>query len=117
MTMLGTVELSDHLVLSGLETAPDIAVSQRRTISGESVIQTAPVAGGRKLTLSGENSFTLAQIEAVKALAAMGQPVSLVHHRGTFTVLVAGTDVEPVEDHADPGPDDWYSGDITMIEV
>lgn len=117
MTQLGSVTLSDDLVLSGLETAPDIAVNQRRTLAGESVIQTAPITGGRTLTLAGENHFTLQQIQDVKALAAAGQSVTLTHHRGTFSVLITGTPVEQAIDYADPTAAEWYSGKITMIEV
>ncbi len=117
MTTLGSVALSDHLTLSGLETAPDVVVNQRRTITGEPVVQVAPIAGGRTLTLSGENHFTLAQIQAVKVLAAAGSAVTMIHHRGTFSVLITGTPVVPTIDYADPGADDWYSGDITMLEM
>jgi len=117
MTTLGSVTLSDELILSGLETAPDVVVNQRRTVTGESAVQVAPIAGGRALTLSGENHFTLAEIQAVKALAAAGSAVALVHDRGTFSVLITGTPVVPTGDHANPGSDAWYSGDITMIEV
>lgn len=117
MTTLGGVTLSEHLVLSGLEPAPGVVHSQRRTLLGESVVQVAPVQGGRRLSLSGENHFTLAQIQAVKALESAGQAVTLVHDRGTFTVLIVGTPVEPAVDYADPAADDWYSGEILLIEV
>ena len=112
---LGGVTLSDHLVLDGLETAPLIAHSQRRTLTGESVVQSAPMSGGRALSLRSENHLTLEQINQVRALA--GQAVTMVHDRGTFTVLVVGIDVEAAFDHADPKTDDWYSGTINMIEV
>ena len=117
MTTLGTITLSDDLVLEGLETAPPIAHSQRRTLTGESVIQTAPISGGRKLALVGDNHFTLADIEAVLALARVGQQVTLTHHRGTFTVLIVPVEVDPAFNHADPQPGDWYSGRINLIEV
>ena len=114
---LGGITLSDHLVLSGLETAKDIVVNQRRSLTGESIIQSGPVSGGRTLTLSGDKHWTLAQIQAVKALAALGQTVTLVHDRGTFTVLIVTTPVEPVIEYVDPAATDYYSGDITMIEA
>jgi len=117
MTTLGSVQLSDHLVLDGIENAPGIAWSQRRTVTGEPVVQVTPVSGGRKLTLSAENHLTLAQVQAIKEIEAAGQPVTMVHHRGSFQVLVVGVDVAPSIVHADPGPEDWYSGTITMIEV
>jgi hypothetical protein len=118
-TLLGALSLSDDLVLSGLETAPDIVVSQKRTLSGRSVIQTAPISGGRTLTLSAERHYTLAQVQAVKALAALGQPVTLSHHRGTFQVLITATALEAddASQHANPTAAEWYSGDITLLEV
>ena len=112
---LGNVTLSDHLILDGLETAPMVAHSQRRTLTGESVVQAAPMVGGRALSLRSENHLTLEQINQVRDLA--GQVVSLVHHRGTFSVLVISIDVEAALDHADPKTDDWYSGTINLLEV
>jgi hypothetical protein len=118
-TLLGALLLSDDLVLSGLETAPDLVVSQKRTLAGRSVIQTAPVSGGRTLTLSSERHLTLAQVQAIKALAALGQPVTLVHHRGTFQVLITATALDPDDSslHSNPTSAEWYSGDLTLIEV
>jgi hypothetical protein len=116
---LGALTLSDDLVLSGLETAPDLVVNQKRTLSGRSILQTAPISGGRTLTMSGERHYTLAQVQAVKALAALGQPVTLVHHRGTFQVLITATALDPDDAgrHSNPTSAEWYSGDITLIEV
>jgi hypothetical protein len=116
---LGAISLSDDLVLSGIETAPDIVVSQKRTLAGRSIIQTSPVSGGRTLTLSGERHFTLAQVQSIKAMAAIGQPVTLTHHRGTFQVLVTATALDPDDSglHSNPTSAEWYSGDITLIEV
>lgn len=119
MTMLGTLTLSDDLVLAGLDNAPVVAFSQRRTTSGRSVIRTDPVVGGRTLSLQSERHLTLADVTAIRALAAQNEPVTLVHHRGTFTVKVVGTPVEmdDVELYSNPPDDTWYSGEITLIEV
>jgi hypothetical protein len=116
---LGALTLSDNLVLNGLETAADLVVNQKRTLSGRSILQTAPISGGRTLTLSSERHCSLTQVQAIKALAALGQPVSLVHHRGTFTVLITNTALEPDDSglHSNPTSAEWYSGDITLIEV
>lgn len=116
-TTLGPLTLSEHLILSGLETAPDITVSQRRTLAGYSIVQQGFNIGGRTLTLQGRGHFTLAQIKAVKALAALGQPVTLIHHRGTFVVKIIGTPVEPAVNYSDPDDTVWYSGEITLLEV
>lgn len=117
MTTLGTLQLSDNLVLDGLENSPAISMSQRRTLTGDLVIQTAPISGGRKLALLSDNHLTLAQVEQIKAMEAAGQPVTLTHHRGTFSVLIVSIEVGPAFDHADPQPGDWYSGRINLIEV
>lgn len=117
MTTLGSVQLSDNLVLDGIESAPGIAWSQRRTIMGASVVQVTPVSGGRRLTLVSGGHLTISQAEAVRTVMEAGQPVTLVHHRGTFSVLVVSIEVEPDTRYADPAPGDTCSGTITMIEV
>ena len=117
MTMLGNIQLSGNLVLDGIDDATPIAYSQRRTILGESVLQTAPMVGGRNLVLRGDNHFRHADIVAIQDLARQGSPVTLIHHRGTFHVQIVSVDPEPVFDYADPCDDAWYSGSITMIEV
>lgn len=114
---LGGVALSDHLVLDGLEAAPLVGYSVDITLGGQAVVQTDEMdaAVGLELQLRGENHFTLAQLQAVRALR--GQTVSLVHHRGTMDVVVLNTEIEPTIDYADPAGTDWYSGVITMITV
>ena len=114
---LGTVTLSDHLTLTGLETSPDVAVNQRRTLTGRSVLQLLPTPGGRTLVLEGTHHWTYAQIAAIKALAALGAPVALIHHRGTFTVVIVAVEVEPSIEYANPSGSDWLSGTVTLIEV
>lgn len=118
MTALGTIpNLSDHLVLDGLESAPLVVANQQRTLTGVSVVQVAINQGGRVLTLNGQNHFTLAQVAAIKALEGTGQAVTLIHHRGTFIVLIVKAEFTPARDLANPTDEDWYSGEITMIEV
>lgn len=114
---IGGIALSEHLILSGIETAPDIVVNPRRLMGGELDIQTDPISGGRELSLSGDNHFTLAQITAIKVLAGQGQAVELVHPRGTFNILIKGTPVEPSRAFSDPVGEDMYSGEITGIEI
>jgi len=113
---LGGIALADDLVLTGLEVAAVVA-GQRRTLTGTPVLQVAESPGGRTLILDGENHFTLAQLEAVRTLSAAGQPVTLSHHRGTFAVVITAIEAEPAINYANPGPLDWYSGTITLIEV
>ena len=117
MTTIAGITLSDHLVLGGLENAPDIAYSQNRTLMGLSVLQAAPFLGGKTLTLAGENILTKGQIFEIKAIASTGTSVILDHPRGVFEVVIVNTEVEPAFECVNPSDDDWYSGTITMIEV
>ncbi len=115
--ILGPVTLSDHLILSGLESASPIAVSARRTLGGRSVVQSLATPAGRLFTLQGENHFSLQDLQDVQDLAAINQAVSLVHARGTFTVLITAVDPEPAWSLADPESTSLYSATITLQEV
>jgi len=118
MTTLGTLTLSDHLILDGLESAPPVAMSVRRTLGGRAIVQSVGLPDtGRELTLSGDYHFTLAEITNIRVLAQLNQPVELAHHRGIYQVLVTGIEAEAAFDYADPEDDDWYTATITMIEV
>lgn len=115
---LGGIVLSDHLILDGLESAPVVASSVRRTLGMRPVVRTlaGSTVGGRELTLSGENHFTLAEVAALRGVAAAGQPVTLVHHRGTFVVTIIRIESEATIRYADPTVDDWYSAVIYLQE-
>lgn len=113
---LGGITLSDHLTLT-IGQLP-AGISQRRLIGGASVVQADGSSGGRTLTLSGEHHWTLAQVEALQVLQAAGQAVTLVHHRGTFQVVIGDTsELAPSIEYANPTAADWYSGSVSMIEV
>lgn len=116
MVSLGPVILSDELILTGLESSVPVIVSSRRTITGRHIVRTDPAPGGRKLSLDGTHHFTYAQRDAVVALAALGQPVTLVHHRGTFVVRIIGLQLEPSIKYRDPIGTDWLSGSILLLE-
>jgi hypothetical protein len=113
---LGGVTLSDELTLT-IGQLP-AGISQRRLIGGASVVQADGSSGGRTLTLAGEHHWTLAQVEQLRSLQAAGQELTLVHHRGTFQVVIADTsELSPSIEYANPTAADWYSGSISMIEV
>ncbi|MGV0961799.1 MAG: hypothetical protein ACOYB1_18395 [Limnohabitans sp.] len=120
-TSLGTRTLSDHLILQGLESAPAVAYSARRTLGGRMVTQRGPtLASGRELALQSENHLTYADVAALKAIYALGQPVTLTHPRLTATVLITGLDVQADTEFVNPsasGADPWYSGTINLLEV
>lgn len=113
---LGGLTLSDHLTLDGIDVAP-VRASQRRTLAGRPITQSAPAPGGRTLVLSGEHHWTYAQAAALRTLAALAAPVALVHHRGAFTVLITAIELEPSIAYANPGDSDWLSGSVTLLEV
>ena len=117
MINLGGVALSDHLILDGLENAPGIVVNQRRTITGKSVVQHAPLLGGRSLSLLSASHLTLQQVQDIKTIENNGVAVTLVHPRGSFSVLVTGTELTQDEECVDIESDAWFSGTINMIEV
>lgn len=124
---IGNLNFDDDVALHGLESSKDIATATTTSMGGVTTTLTAPVVGGRSLSLvaiqSGDEifgHFTLAQIEAIKSIAAAGVAVTLVHHRGTFNVLVlAVTDVQGVTTDivVNPTPDHWYQATIQLIEV
>ena len=113
---IGAITLSDHLTLAGIDIAP-VRITQRRTIAGRPITQSAPAPGGRVLTLSGEHHWTYDQAAALRALAALAAPVTLIHHRGAFTVLITAIKLEPSIAYANPGGSDWLSGAVTLLEV
>ena len=115
--ILGTILLSDHLVLEGVETAKLITANLRRTITGRAVVQVAHNISGRSLSLVSESHLTLQDIIDIKAIEAQGDPVPLVHARGVFSVLITGLDVTQVFSCSNPAVDEWYSGNINLLEV
>lgn len=127
MTILGTItDLSDHLRLDGIPQASAIALSVRPTF-GAPVVQRCSVTGGATLSLVASSSgnqlrglYTKAQVDALAVIRDAGEPVQLIHHLGTFTVIIPPTgldDIGQVFDYADPGADDWYTGTVTLITV
>lgn len=115
--IFGTLTLSDNLVLSGLETAAPAVHSARRLIGGAVVVQSDANIGGRVLRLNSANHLALSDVEQIQSLFAAGQPITVTHHRGTFTVVITGMDLAPARDHANPYQDALYSGDIYLQEL
>lgn len=114
---LGGITLSDELVLHGLESRRMSEVAVTYLLGGKAVVQADPLdqVSGVPLSLAGEYHFTLAEIKAVQGL--VGQEVELVHHRGTFSVVVVGVPDEPADPVSNPTDAEWYSGEISMITV
>lgn len=113
---LGGIVLSDQLVL--IVGQPEIGYSSRRLIGGANVVQVDGCDGGRVLTLEGVNHWTYGQSEQIRALQAAGLELTLVHHIGTFQVIVTDTsELTPTRKFRNPIAETLYTGSITMIEV
>lgn len=112
---LGGLVLNDNLLLRGLRSAP-VAVDIQRSDEGVSQILIAPLEGGRALGLEGY--FSAAQVDQIEAMSKGLLPVTLIHPRGTFQVLI--TDLSELAnwvDYVEPDPDDYETGTIQLIEV
>lgn len=114
MITLGGLQLSDNLLLKGLRAEP-VAVDMQRSDEGVALVLVAPIEGGRLLTLDGY--FTAAQVDSLMDMARLRQPVTLVHPRGTFSVLITGSSLEDWIEYVEPDPDDYEVGTINLIEV
>lgn len=122
---IGNIELDDNLSLSGIEESEDIVIQSTTAFDGTVDTLTMPGADKRPLqlsaTLSGDTllgSFTLGQITALKSVARASAPVVLIHHRGTYNVVLTGVvDVVAVHDVVDPSDTDLYAATINMLEV
>lgn len=113
---LGGIALSDHLILDIGSTG--VGFSERRLIGGASVVQLDGSSGGRTLRLGNERHWTMAQVDQVRALESAALPITLVHHRGTFTVVIIDTsELELSQRRSDPASTAWFSGTITLKEV
>lgn len=119
-TRLGNIELSPHLRLRGLLDWPQVQFAAQRSIDGLYLYAASPaMQGGRPLTLDGSGAhFTVRQLRAILNLQAQGQPVELVHHVGSFRVLITNiTSPELWIDYADYSDTDYVSATVEMVEV
>lgn len=119
-TRLGNIELSPHLRLRGLLDWPRVQFDAKRSIDGLYLYESSPaMQGGRPLVLDGTGAhFTVGQLKAILALQAQGQPVELVHHVGSFRVLITNiTSPELWIDYADYSDTDYVSATVEMVEV
>ncbi len=122
---LGNIILDDDLRLYGLEEAEDIQVSEMTSFDGTSDFLTMPRGTSRPLSLvaslDGEDlngAFLVSQINAIKSIIQAGQPTTLIHPRGTFSVLVRRIEgFVNVDDLVDVADDDWCVATIIMSEV
>ena len=113
---LGGLSLSDELTLDIGQ--PEVGYSSRRLIGGANVVQVDGASGGRTMILEGKNHWTFGQAEQIRALQGTGQTLTLVHHLGTFQVVIIDTsELVPTRRFKNPVADTLYTGSITLIEV
>lgn len=113
---LGGLALSDELTLDIGQ--PEIGIGRYRLIGGAHVLQLDSSDGGRELTLEGINHWTHGQAEQIRAFQAAALELILVHHLGTFKVVITDTsNLVPTRRYKNPTADTMYTGSITLIEV
>jgi hypothetical protein len=119
MISIGTVVLSDHLLLPGTKNMPLRAGSTRMTLGGRPVHQSIALAAGQELSLQdpgdGVGLFSGAQIDAINLYRGSAEIVDFIHHIGSWRVIVKTVEVEQIDGYADPIASDMYYGTITMI--
>lgn len=121
---LGGIQLDDNLILTGLETNPDIAFSVRDLLGGPNVIQIDSRDAGASLNLTAihdgtrrQGQFCKHQIDSLKVLSKAGSPVELVHPAGTFSVYILLFDINETDEREAPQPNKKFNGSIILQEV
>ncbi len=120
---LGGITLSDNMYLSGLESAPRAAVSQKRTILGTSILTVSPLIGGRRFTIGSDSKgatrgiWCYHTIEAIKELENQGVAVVLDYRGDIYEVVIVGTSFRPMILHEPEGPNKKFIGTISVIEA
>lgn len=120
MISIGTVVLSDHLLLPGVKNMSlRIGGPIRYTIGGRPVPQSIAKKAGQELSLQdpgdGVGLFSGAQIDAINLYRGSAEIVDFIHHIGSWRVIVKTVEVEQIDGYADPIASDMYYGTITMI--
>lgn len=119
-TLLGSIEMSPHLLLLGIYTEATVTWEDKRTLGG--VLKTRPAFSvkGRKLKLDGNDNYLTADIlREVLALVNAAQPVLLVHHQLTAMVRVDAITNATGEalNIADYCPELWAGAVIELTEI
>lgn len=123
---IGNIVLSDHLRLRGILTAPTRAVQPYISFDGTVDVLSLPAQSKRMLVIEAvrngskiEGYFTRTQIEGMRSIADAGQATTLIHDRGTFTVLITGgfDTITPIINYRNPSSSARYVGAITLLEV
>ncbi len=123
MISIAWVVLSDGLTLPDEFENNGIVLSDRPTLGGGAVIQYAANNITRfSLTARRDGDallgyFTRLQVQQLRVLRDLMQPVRFVHHLGSWDVKILEIKVEPSKDVSEPKAGHLYIGTISMIEV
>lgn len=126
MISLNGVVLSDDLFWDDEFEFPLISQQQQRTILGINIICTAPLQGGRIITLKATRAgsdiqgyFTREQIQQFRVLESTGQQVQLIYESETINVIIkaGGVNVASHIERPNSVSSDEYSGTLALIEV
>lgn len=121
---LGPVQLDDNLVLTGIEINADTAYSVRELLGGPAVIQMDARDVGAQIAVTAirdgsrrQGQFCQYQIDELKSVAKLRQPVSLVHPKGMYSVYILDFVVIETDEREAPQPNKKYHGSIICQEV
>lgn len=121
---LHLTELDDNLILRGPENNAPIAYSVRDLLGGGAVIQVDQRTTGAALTLAAideetrrQGRFCQSQIDELRTVASLGQPVELLYHGTTYTVYILEFDVVESDERELRGPNKKYYGSILLQQT
>ena len=120
---LGGVTLHSSLVLRGNLDNEPIFYSITPTLGGTNVIQTMPNNTGRRFELLAldethkQGVYCTSQIEALQAVANVGDSVTLDYDGDTYTVYILDFTMNEWYSWEPQGPNKAYSGSILLQEA
>ena len=124
LVTLDTVDLDDNLILTGVEINPDLGYSIRELLGGPAAIQTDLRDVGAQLSLTAlrdgsrkHGQFCQYQIDALKAVSALRQTVTLVHPKGTYSVYILDFVVIESDEREQPHVNKKWHGSIILQEA
>lgn len=115
---IGGITLSNDLALRGLDDLKPIAQNFLPTLAGGTVVQQMAITSGHSLSLVADDRggfITYGESVSIRALQAAGNPIVLVHPRGTYEVMVEQVNWEPLVDFVDKENSDQGLGSIELI--
>ena len=118
---IGGVVLNESLYLDGIENAKRIATTKYSHLAGTTTIQVMVMGDNLplKLTTVAEDGSTTGlwcqhQIDQIKTIEQGGVPVELVYRdRGSFNVLITGTNLKQFNQREPVHPGKAYTGSIS----